>query len=213
MTRTDLNTLMHDYRWETMEGEVLTLDQMKTPHVFNAMKCLYNPLAQLYGIPTVWYVQKHPGKRFEALTNPKLMARYIMAFIFIIETRGDLPAKYLQPYNLIVNYLRGVFPKMVEDTKRITDERIDADANNAEHTRTQFREVHKAEDEESQDDPSDALSWDDLANEYDKTHGGRRARTLPMDKIADWAERYDGFKVVGDYFFRKEARKLMEDIL
>lgn len=40
------------------------------------------------------------------------------------------------------------------------------------------------------------LSWDELAALYDKHHGGRRARTLPMEYIAQWAEgRTDLFKV------------------
>jgi len=43
---------------------------------------------------------------------------------------------------------------------------------------------------------SKALTWDDLANEYDKYHSGRRARTLPMDTVFNWAERQtDKFKV------------------
>jgi hypothetical protein len=34
---------------------------------------------------------------------------------------------------------------------------------------------------------SKALSWDDLANEYDSRCGGRKARTLPMNTIWNWA--------------------------
>jgi len=33
------------------------------------------------------------------------------------------------------------------------------------------------------------LSWNDLANIYDKEVSGCRARTLSMDKIFNWAER------------------------
>jgi|WetSurSiteA1Bulk_404760.scaffolds.fasta_scaffold26172_5 hypothetical protein len=37
---------------------------------------------------------------------------------------------------------------------------------------------------------SKALTWDDLATIYDKSHSGRnrRARTLPMDYIFKWAK-------------------------
>lgn len=31
-----------------------------------------------------------------------------------------------------------------------------------------------------------ALTWDELANEYDKTHKGRPARTMPMQSIFAW---------------------------
>jgi len=34
-----------------------------------------------------------------------------------------------------------------------------------------------------------SLTWDELADIYDKTHGGRRARTQPMDTIFKWAEK------------------------
>ena len=41
-----------------------------------------------------------------------------------------------------------------------------------------------------------ALSWDELATEYDKNHSGRPARTLPMDTIWEWAEKQtEKFKV------------------
>lgn len=34
-----------------------------------------------------------------------------------------------------------------------------------------------------------ALSWDELANIYDKANPSSRARTLPMDSVFEWAER------------------------
>jgi hypothetical protein len=44
-----------------------------------------------------------------------------------------------------------------------------------------------------------ALSWDDLANLYDKANTGRQARTLPFDMIFEWAEKQvDKFKVTND---------------
>ena len=39
-----------------------------------------------------------------------------------------------------------------------------------------------------------ALTWDDLAKEYDKVNG-RGARTYPMDTIFEWAERRKDFFV------------------
>jgi len=33
------------------------------------------------------------------------------------------------------------------------------------------------------------LTWNELAALYDAEHSGRKARTLPMEYVADWAER------------------------
>lgn len=44
---------------------------------------------------------------------------------------------------------------------------------------------------------SKALTWDELATLYDSCHSGRPARTLPMDKVFEWAEgQKDKFRVV-----------------
>ena len=44
------------------------------------------------------------------------------------------------------------------------------------------------------------LTWEDLANEYDAGHGGgQQARTLPMEKVFDWAAlQTDKFRVLAD---------------
>jgi len=44
---------------------------------------------------------------------------------------------------------------------------------------------------------SKALTWDELANIYDESHSGRKARTLPMDSVFSWAKgQPDKFKVL-----------------
>ena len=35
----------------------------------------------------------------------------------------------------------------------------------------------------------ESLTWDELADLYDKEHNGRKARTLSMDNVFLWAER------------------------
>lgn len=47
---------------------------------------------------------------------------------------------------------------------------------------------------------SEPMLWDELADEYDsKNKGGRRARTLPMNQIFEWAKkRTDEFKISAD---------------
>lgn len=54
------------------------------------------------------------------------------------------------------------------------------------------------------------LTWDDLANLYDQHNSGRRARTLPMETVWDWAEsRTDLFKVneEGNIFLLSEPNQ------
>ena len=44
-----------------------------------------------------------------------------------------------------------------------------------------------------------ALTWDELANLFDKANIGRKARTLPMDTVFEWAEKQtDKFQVSAD---------------
>lgn len=45
------------------------------------------------------------------------------------------------------------------------------------------------------------LTWDELAGLYDSRHGGRKARTLPMEKVAEWAERQPDIEVGKDDCF------------
>ena len=55
---------------------------------------------------------------------------------------------------------------------------------------------------------SKPLTWDDLANEYDKSHHGRCARTLPMDSVFKWAEdQKDKFKVTKDGMIHRIINK------
>ena len=43
------------------------------------------------------------------------------------------------------------------------------------------------------------LTWNDLADLYDRQHTGRKARTLPMDHVFEWAEKQpDRFIVAPD---------------
>ena len=57
-------------------------------------------------------------------------------------------------------------------------------------------------------DKSKRLRWDELADEYDKHHNGRPARTLPMDFIFEWAQSQEDRFIVDDegyiYYVEKE---------
>ena len=46
---------------------------------------------------------------------------------------------------------------------------------------------------------SKSLTWGELADIYDKCHSGRKARTLPMDVVFEWAEKQtDKFVLLKD---------------
>lgn len=46
---------------------------------------------------------------------------------------------------------------------------------------------------------SSPLTWEDLADEYDKVHYVRKVRTLKMDTVFEWAEKQIyKFKVLND---------------
>ncbi len=42
---------------------------------------------------------------------------------------------------------------------------------------------------------SKALTWDEIADEYDKKHSGRKARTLQMETVFNWIGEQPNFKV------------------
>ena len=53
-----------------------------------------------------------------------------------------------------------------------------------------------------------ALSWDELAEIYDKEHNfGRPARTLSMDYVFKWAEEQKGLQVMDDGTIHKIIRE------
>ena len=53
-----------------------------------------------------------------------------------------------------------------------------------------------------------ALTWNELADIYDKPYRARPARTLPMDTVFAWAERQtDRFKVTEDGSIHEIVKK------
>jgi hypothetical protein len=50
------------------------------------------------------------------------------------------------------------------------------------------------------------LTWDDLANLFDQRHSVSKARTLPMDMVAKWAESQPDIVVGADDSFYRRAK-------
>lgn len=97
------------FRWRTMEGEVLALDEMETSHVFNAMKMIFNHLAEAWGGRPVWFTKAYGDYQDRAETDPAKLAGLVVFFIQEIERRGNLPDKYVEPYRSIVDQ---ILPKL-----------------------------------------------------------------------------------------------------
>lgn len=45
------------------------------------------------------------------------------------------------------------------------------------------------------------LTYDDIANLYDRHHGGRKARTLEMSVVMDWLESSSLVEIKNGYFY------------
>ena len=97
--------LIKGFKWRTMEGEILTLKQMKTGHIFNSMKMIFNHVASAYRMPTIWFKHRYSDYQIKAATIPKNLVRQIYLFVTEIELRGDLPVKYREPYQEILSII------------------------------------------------------------------------------------------------------------
>lgn len=105
-----------------MEGEILSLDEMDTKHIFNSMKMIFNHICEVYGIPTVWHQHRYRDYIIKSHIIPKKLARQIHLFISEIERRGDLPSKYHEPYRQILDTIRFAVnsqPELIAVTKAI----------------------------------------------------------------------------------------------
>ena len=73
------------FRWRTMEGEILTLGEVDTKHVFNAMKMIFNHLAAAHGGSPVWFVHLYTDYQARALVEVEPLAALVVFFVEEIE--------------------------------------------------------------------------------------------------------------------------------
>jgi hypothetical protein len=125
-------TTRESFRWRTMKNEILTIDEMKSSHIFNSLKMLYNHLAEIYNKPTYWFKKRYfryiEGVKdnlecvFERDFSDKeahsYIADQILFFIVELENRNDLPYKYKRVYSQILTSI-GINCKEI---KELTDE-------------------------------------------------------------------------------------------
>ena len=50
---------MKDYIWVTADNKEIDIREMKTRHLFNTLKMLYNHLARLSSLPEVWFSKEY----------------------------------------------------------------------------------------------------------------------------------------------------------
>lgn len=136
------------FRWRTMDGEILTIEEMSTRHIFNSMKMLFNHLAAEHGGDPVWFNHVYATYQGQSVREVRKSAQTVVFFIEEIERRGDLPDKYKVPYMQIYNQVKGVLKlKGASDagTEQQTKE-INGDS------RTRAREVAQEESWGSEDE-------------------------------------------------------------
>jgi len=101
----EMEVVKSGFIWETANKEKLRIDQMSTKHIFNAMKMVYNHIAevvQLPVLPTIWYHHRYSKFYYKAIKAPRWMLKHLVIFIYEIEIRKNLPEEYRVPYDLII---------------------------------------------------------------------------------------------------------------
>ena len=111
-TEERLGKIVDEFRWRTNDGDVLKISDMETSHVFNTLKMWYNHFAEAQDLPSFWFNHSYNGISHVVNQKPDEVLGLIAVFIWTIETRGDLPEKYVEPYQNILKVL-----KMLHDKK------------------------------------------------------------------------------------------------
>lgn len=105
MSPADTTLTVAGFRWRTMEGEVLTLAEMSTKHIFNSCKMVFNHLAEEYDGEPVWFQHRYGDYQRGARGAPERLVALVVFFIQEIERRKDLPEKYVEPYQAMLRQL------------------------------------------------------------------------------------------------------------
>lgn len=100
--------------WTTKEGERIAIADMETAHLFNAMKMSFNHLAEAHGGIPVWFKHQYRDFRLIARHHSKTLATYVIAMLWELDRRTDLPAQYVLPLVQIRNQL---MPKRLESNQ------------------------------------------------------------------------------------------------
>ncbi len=101
--------------WQTMEGYILHTSQMKTSHLFNSVKMIYNHMAQLIGFPTFWFNKEYEKWNEIWINEPEQTLESLKIMIEELETRTDWDENQKSTYMSIRLTLSGGFHKILFD--------------------------------------------------------------------------------------------------
>lgn len=95
------------FRWKTREGVVMRLCEMETSHVFNSMKMVFNHLATAHGGKPIWFQNQYSDYKARAVKESSFLGALVVFLCGEIVRRGNLPEKYREPFNLILDQVVG----------------------------------------------------------------------------------------------------------
>ena len=98
-----------------MNGEVLVITEMKTGHLFNSVKMVYNHMAELIGFPTFWFSNKYESHTKRWMEDPEGQLNTLKQMVEELETRLDWDSEHRASYRKIRLTLSGGFHKIVFD--------------------------------------------------------------------------------------------------
>lgn len=104
--------------WTTAQGLKIPITEMKTSHLFNAMKMTFNHIAAIHGGDPVWFQHVYLDYVEKSADDPKRLAQMVLLMLTEIETRTDLPTAYEEPLRLIVAQIRES-QRLGEGTKQL----------------------------------------------------------------------------------------------
>jgi hypothetical protein len=88
--------------WSTKQGTSLRLCEMSTQHTFHVLRMLFNNSAHQFRMTPVMFVTSNS---LVTRMDLKLLARSITILCYEIKERNNLPTRYQEPFQQILNQI------------------------------------------------------------------------------------------------------------
>jgi len=118
MNSDSIGLIKKQFTWRTEKGEILTLPQMKTSHIFNCFKMAFNHVAVHYKGTPIRFTKQWPDYHKKAKKNPKQLAWLTWVFHTVLETRKDMSLSDRLAYNQIMDQIYSN-PNFKDDLKKL----------------------------------------------------------------------------------------------